>query len=410
MAFQLGYADAARMLYQAVFVQRGFSARQIAEQARVAARTGLWGERAPAGDPPPAMTAAFAIDLAVTELRQLVELTLRSPPSPPPAVEVPGLPPTIGAEPGRGARAIDVSAMAALCERLCASLRANDVARIEPILEEVRHDLLSQQRWNPRDHADASIDELAAGMVASQLHAFFDRNRDFCWVPFGSATLFAAVARLPAGGLGPYLGNVGQLLRSANDLMGLALLAGADDGSGRSVEFQRWLVLLATHLGSGERIDLVEQLADHGLVHALAGVFGTTPRAADRDSRLPWIVRDAALDLGMKALASQAQARIVGLLPDRVEEWVVLAEVLGGIDDERARQALAEALRLNLEHEGALERSAILEAGGFGAFEVLSGLGSPPWRVTLRARHRRADAPTGGAEPEPAPTPTATHA
>ena len=283
-----------------------------------------------------------------------------------------------------------------LSGQLCVSLRANDARQVGIVLEELRSDLLSRERWDPRDHADASITDLAAGVVSGQLQAFFRQVHDLCWAPFGSSALFAAAARLSEGALGPYFGKVKQLLRSEKDIMGLALLAGAHDGSSPGLRFQQWLVLLSTHLGGGERDSFADAVADRGLIVALEGIFDATRRAAaDRHSRLPWIIRDAALDLRRPDLAAQAQARIVSLSPDRVEEWIVLAEVLGGHDRVAAEQALAEALRLAPDSEDALELSAALEAGDFGAFEVFNGIGSPPWRVALRAQHRLQEEQTG---------------
>ena len=393
MALDLGYVDAARLLYEGAFLRRGFSEMQIVAQARIAARTGLWPDEAWPGDPPRNHEADFAVDLALGELRRLIELAPEASLPPLPAVDVTALAAgrawSIGAvSPDRARRTIDAGLMTDLCGRLCSSLRASDGGQLDQVLEEVRDHLLVRPRWEPRDYADVSITDLAAGVVAGQLQAFFGRNYNLCWAPFGSSDLFAAAARLPNGGLGPYFGNVRQLLRSERDLMGLTLLAGADDGSGRSPRFQRWLVLLSTHLGGGDRVGLADEFADRGFVVALQGMFGAAGHAAvDRHSRLPWIIRDAALDLGQLDLAAQAQASIVSLSPERVEEWIVLAEVLGGSDGSGAEQALAEALRLDPE-ESALELNAALMADDFRGFEVLSGLGSPPWRVAVRAPYR----------------------
>ena len=393
MACALGYWDAARMLYQGVFVLRGFSAKQIASQARIAARTRLWPEEAWPGDVPAPAQADFAVDLALVELRGMIELASEAPLSPLPAIDIPGMVSqhTSSGETAShdGAQPIDPALVMALCERLCACLRSNDVTRLGTVLDDLRDNWLGRPRWQSRDHVDASITDLAAGVVANQLQAFFRRNHELCWEPFGSSAMFAAAARLSDGGLGPYFGNVKNLLRSERDLMGLALIAGADDGTGRGARFQRWIVLLSTYLDGGDRIGLADDLADRGLSIALTGIFGRTwQEAPDRGSRLPWIIRDAALDLGLVDLAAQAQARIVGFSPDRVEEWIVLAEVLGGDDRVAAKHALAEALRLSPLDKHALRLSAALEADDFGAFEALSGVASPSWRTALRARHR----------------------
>lgn len=305
------------------------------------------------------------------------------------------MPPGIGSPMKAGAHIFEAGLTIEASKQLFAALRSNNAIQLDKVIQETLGGLLKQQQWDPRDYADASITEIAAGVVSNQLRGFFNKNHNIYHAAFGSTALLAATASLSDAGLGPYLNNVNRLLRSERDLFGLTLLAGTDESSGRNLQFQRCLVLLSTHLVEGARISLSDALGDRGLGVALAGMLNATWHAVPiQGSRLLWSIRDSALDLGEVDLAAHAQASIVRLSPGKVEEWIVLAEVLGGRDNLAASRALDEALRLSPSHTGALELREAFKAGNFGAFEVLRGMGSPPWRVALRAQHRVLKAPS----------------
>lgn len=388
LALEVGHPDVARLLYEVAFLRGGFAPGAVRAQARIAARTRLWDAADWGRHAAIAPRTGFSLERTVRTLVDLMALDG----DPPPPVGEPSPADALAAElplPGPPAAEVpaplDARAVAALSSRLCEALRGGDVVAVADALDRIAADVLDRPPFLIGDFAAAPVFDLAAAVAFNALRAFFLLNHDLCWAPFGSPAVFAAAARLEDGGLGPYLTNVRNLIRSSRDLFGLIQRA----GGGERARLERWLVVLATHLDHDSRVALADEAGDRGLTTVLQGLLTATRRTPDRGTYPFWAIRDAALDLGEIALAAEAQAAITGLSYNRGTEWVVLAEILGtGGGAPHAETALIEALRLSPIDLPALERLDALREGRFEQYHVLHGFGTPPWRIALRTRSR----------------------
>jgi hypothetical protein len=139
--------------------------------------------------------------------------------------------------------------------------------------------------------------------------------------PFGSQARLLAASRLGAGSLGPYLCNAPRLLPDSRQMLGLAASAANDLAAP--------LALLAIWLPADALHDLVDTIADLGLVPPLAALLGHAERCASRNQFAPlWAIRDAALDLGVPDIAASAQRLVVRLRPGIALEQAILGRIL----------------------------------------------------------------------------------
>jgi hypothetical protein len=231
-----------------------------------------------------------------------------------------------------------------------------------------------------------SLAELADAVIGHHLQIFLESNFALHQPPFGSPALLIAAARLSHGALGPYLSGVGRLLQRASDLFGFVALAAQGVGS---VDLERWLIVLASKLNRHHKHDLIDDLADRGRVDALRGVYEIERQGSSCSDSVLRQIRDAALDLGDLALATNAQSRLVELSLYSVHERVVLAEIYGTSGaPEPALDALQTAQKLDALDQQTLSRIDALRSNKFERYHVNWGYHSTARQISLRSKNR----------------------
>ena len=382
-----GFADAARILYELAFIRAGFSRRRCDEQRAIAERTGLWPDFAVIV-PASATAAPFAIDRAVADLERLMAVPLNPATSALPSALTDAVP-SDDVRADRSVPDLDGTAFGALSNQLYRHLALDDADALAGVLERVRTTIVEQPEYALAAHFNADVLDLAAMVAFNGLRRFFRVNFALGWAPFGSARLFAAAARIEEGGLGPYFGNVACLIRTSRDVLGLLDLAGLCARPNYRESLERWCVLLATHLDLHDRVGLVDDLGDLGMMRGLAGLFEDARRNPDRDPYLFWAIRDAALDNGDTALGIATQRQIAALSDRNAGELVVLAEILAGTDDvQGAEDALTKAIAVAPHDRAAQVRLEALRENRFEAYRAARGFGSSKHRSAMRLRNR----------------------
>ena len=383
LAGELGHADAARLMWETAFLRQGYSKPSMAQKSTIAASTRLWTTALPRSSDDERPDSGFVIDRALRELQGLLAIEPRFGSFPSTGID--DLAVTALLDGAERTPKFDLTRMGGISTRLFTALGHEDVDALRDVLDDIRREIVDSPPLLLSDHAFDDVARLAAAVTACCLRHFFLLNYDLCWQPLGSPRLFLAAARLPTGGLGTYLTDVGRLIRDSRDFFGLVHRAQISNPRSRD-DLQQWLVVLATHLDEHARIALANDAGDRRLTWTLRGLLASARRTRGRGFRIFWVIRDAALDNGDIVLAAEAQADIVSLAPGDANEWGVLGEILGTGGAVSAEAALLTSLRLSPSDPMALERLNALRDGQFGAFEVLQGFGSPPWRVALRHR------------------------
>lgn len=212
-------------------------------------------------------------------------------------------------------------------------------------------------------------------------------TRDLVAAPLGSPRLLHRAAALDGSGLGPYLGNVGRLVRDAADLFDLARIAAEAGGS----EVEPWVALLSRGCGGGLLHQVVDELGDlaaHGALSAILDRTGSHP-ATVIDIGLVARIRDAALDIGDYPLAARAQGIIARLRPHSRLEAVILGtiEASGGAFG-RAEAIFRDQLSRSPDDADLRARLEAAQVDRFDAFRVARGFGSPIDRQDTRLRRR----------------------
>jgi hypothetical protein len=382
-----GFPDAARILYEMVFIRTGFSSRSVDMQRAIVRRTGLWQDLHHA-DPLPVDTGIFVIDRAVADLKRLMAIPLdpdasRLPIGPDRDIlmDVP--------QPGVRRPDLDGAAFGEILTLLYGLLARGDGPALADIMDMARERIVVPPEYALAAHFNADIVDLAAMVAFNALRRFLRANHALAWAPFGSPALFAAAARIEEGGLGPYLTNMPCLIRNSRDILGLLDLAGLQVAGPQREPLERWCVLLAAHLSSGDQVALADDLGDLGLLRALCGLLDAARRNPDRRSYLLWAIRDAALDHGNSALAIAAQTAIVAISNRKSGELVVLAEILAtGDAADAAEEALVKAVAAAPHDRAAAARLAALRENRFEAYRAARGFGSSRHRSALRMRNR----------------------
>jgi tetratricopeptide (TPR) repeat protein len=397
-----GFIDTAQLLYTLFLIRLGFSPARMKDHAEISARAGL-RRRSEWLNWPAARHHApvHSMDIANSELRQIVNLVLDAPPLPEQGAYLATAIPAASNDESvfqgvhHGTCPGD---LAWLCEQLYGLLRQQGGdetwQKMAELLAHLRQQVLDQPPFDLRRQTNCPIPILGARAAFNILQRFLLSNFDLAYGPFGSATVFHLAGRMNDAGLGAYFANMAHLIRSGRDVLAViqrAIGNPFDAAQGLDV-MERWSVLLSVHLRGQALHELVDELGDTGLMRAIWGVLSAATReqTAAPDRALLWRIRDCALDNNYWELASHAQQAILNWWPEPVE-WIVLGEIeatAGNLHD--ARQAFLRALSLDPNHHGGRERLAALRGQQFEKFRVIGGFGTAPSRKLLRFHRRNA--------------------
>lgn len=236
-------------------------------------------------------------------------------------------------------------------------------------------------------HVDEALSGLISAFATFELQAFLNRNHALAFAPSGSARLLHHSARLAPGGLGPYFSGVANIVRGAEDVLGLIALAAGNDAQAMVA---LWVVPLAHSLPEGTTIALADELADLGLVGAIRGLLHMAVRRTDRVGLIRCL-RDAALDLGDEMLALSAQEAVIARAPFDVVEWRCLAAMLATAKAaEAAEAALDYAAKLSPDDAHIQTDLVSVKAGNLAEIAIDGGFGTPLRRKKIRSARRLA--------------------
>jgi hypothetical protein len=276
-----------------------------------------------------------------------------------------------------------VTACSALCRLLEAPLDEGAERALTNLLAGLRLDA----DIDPRDHISVPLDELVAMFAGRELRAFLDCNHDLAFAPFGSAALLHRVARFGHGGLGPYLSQIANVVRSGSDVIGLIALAA---GQGAVAMTRRWTVPLTAYLPDEAVSTLANELGDLGLADVLRDLTTAAGRRSQPHGLLRTL-RDAALDLGDLETGISAQRVLLEKTALDAAEWRRLGDMLATAGDTMAAEtAFNRALKLSPADEDAQSHLAALQGGDFGPFSIDGGFSTPMQRRQLRFARRAA--------------------
>ena len=393
-----GDRASARLLIESAFIQQGFSPQL--ERART-------DQYAALGIAPTPRTRAASdrhqgntIDIAVAELRAFAaehggRIAASASGSLRRVDGKPGLHPTAAL--ARGASLPTEQAVAELVAQAFAWLRSTPeqddgtgVAAIEALRGSERDPL----HWTATGLAGAASPMLANAIAVQAMRAFLRAQGDLLLPRLGSPALFHATAAFDSMGLGPYFGNVGQIVRSSVNLFQLAGIAMEAAGTGADpIAEQAWLAFLSRGLSGWLRFDFIDELGDRNASFALTLILerAVAVAADEVDRSLVARIRDAALDNLDYELAGSAQQALVDLSHnDRLER-----RILGAIQASAGRIAAANQLlsacldedpgdeRLRREVVANRERR-------YAPFALVKGFGSPRDRQLKRLGARAA--------------------
>ena len=397
-----GQADGARLLFEAAFLNQGFSRQRLAEQATLDRRTGLW--RSPASLVSTVGAARPTVEIALEEIRAFAGAAAAGL-----AHRLDGRRSAIGGEtaphltsPAGQATAVPPAAdLGALVHDLFRRLSRpgfpSDPEPLRTALATARA-ATGSAAFDLARFVAAPLPLLAAAVGYNSVQAFLSDTRDLAVGPLGSAEVLHRAARFDSAGLGPYFGNVAQIARSSRDLQELAEAAtDAAREQGVKIGLEPWICLLSRRLSGPLLNELIDDLGDVGDSAALSLILSRLAgrRDAEIDFGLVARVRDTALDNLDYDLASRAQGLAVRLRPDSRLERVIL----GTIDASAGRRNAAEQdflAALDLKQETASEadtadtlaRLEALRSACFQPFAVRQGYGSPKGRQARRLRRR----------------------
>jgi hypothetical protein len=399
-----GLQAPARLLFETAFIRQGFSPQLLAEQDRVATRTGLWPRGLAKGTGSPAR--AGTVEIAIAELRTFAKTISR-----PVARGIAGRQPRHETEAVPHASSISrqVSTEAGFDDfgealhSLFLSLRGgrplHDLGTAEALIASLRGACLRPARFDHRAFSAAPLSVLAAAVGFACIRDFLLVHRDLLLDPLGSAEVLHRAACFNSAGLGPYFTNVGRLVRKSRDVFELSYVAAnAAEEAGIEIGPEPWLALLSRCLSGPLLFEVIDDLGDAGAMSALSLIYDRAANLPDDriDRQLIMRVRDTALDNLDYDLASRAQALVVRLDPGSLLE----REILGTIDGSAGRivaaeQSFAACLVLAPGHEEVVKRLIALRAHKFDPFVVRQGYGIPEDRRIVRMRRHTAADKTG---------------
>ena len=395
----LGSGDrvSARLLVEGAAIQQGFSPQLEEARAGLFAAVGI--DAPPRVRATPDGTGGNTVDIAIAELRAFAQthgeaFGARVIASVRRVEGKPGLHPTAAV--ARGASLPTRSAVADLVGQAFDWLRPglserNDDAGMAAI-DALLGSEIDPRRWSAAGLAGATLPVVASAVAVQELRAFLRSHSDLLLPKLGAPALLRATAAFGSTGLGPYFGNVGQIVRSSANLFELAAIGVEATGTARDplVE-QAWVALLSRGLSNWLRYDIIDELGDRNASFALAVILARTVAVAsdDVDRSIVARIRDAALDNLDYDLASAAQQKLVTLShDDRLER-----RIMGAIQASAGRVAAADQLlsaclrddpgdeRLRLEVEANRERR-------YAPFALVKGFGSPRDRQLKRLQAR----------------------
>ena len=377
-----GDRASARVLIEGAWIQQGFSPQLEAARADMLTALGL--------DPVPRAAPARGntVDNAIAELRAFARrfgghIEASSLGSLRPVAGKPGLHPT--ATLARGASRPSERGVAALVGQAVSWLRSAPSGQDEEAgaaaVEALRGSEREPARWTTAGLAGAETAVLANAVAAQQLRAFLRAQSDLLLPRLGSPALFHAAAMFNSMGLGPFFGNVSQIVRGSVTLFELATIAmDAAETAAEPIVEQAWLALLSRNLSGWLRFDFIDELGDRNASFALTVILerATAVAADDVDRSLVARIRDAALDNLDYDLAGMAQGQLVGLSHD---DWLE-RRIMGIIQASAGRiaaadQLLSACLEERPGDEGLAREVVANRERRYAPFALLKGYGSP---------------------------------
>lgn len=311
---------------------------------------------------------------------------------------------------GDRAQAPDPEGLADLCDRLRTTLgQPFALAReeLEAVLGRLRQEVVDAPSFGAARHVGADVATLGAGVAFDRLRSFLVQVSDLAYGPFGSPAVFHAASRLGAAGLGPWFLDAGSVVREAGDVFGLVRLAAATTtASGRvdDATLERWAFLLSLHVPDALLHDVVNELADMGLMRAVRRICARVAQQPAKHAHVLRCIRDAGLDTGDVELALTVQRLLVRISPDNSAEWVALGEVEAAAGNEvEAEDAFVFGLDLDPQNKAGRERLATLRTDGVGACAARGGFGTGLGRKALRQQRAAELAEPAAAGYGPAP-------
>ncbi len=368
-----GFTAPARLLYDVMFIQTGFSADRIRAQNEVAARTKLWGDVtwdviAPSGASP-------RVEIAAQQMLRLLERKGDAQPA------------------GADASALHAG-FAEVCATLCEKLRApagvGTCETIASLLAWISRHVTSEAAFDVEGNVGAAVPVLAEGLAFNALRDFIADHRGLLEGAFGSPGVFHEAARLEPAGFGPYLDGSISLAAAQSDgpaVIRRLLKGESGDCASASVLVQRGLILSFGLHGSA-LADLVDALAEMGAMPVVRAILTRAQEAGaqeegaqeagvqeagamQRHIALMEHIRSAGLSGGDLDLALQAQRIVLRVRPDSAGEWIILGdlEALAGNGAE-AQAAFAKSQKLHHGNQAVTQRLDALRDGRVGIFRA----------------------------------------
>ena len=387
-----GAVNEGRLVLQSAAIQCGFSSQMAGVLGRLDPRSAP-----PAATPPATGRRGNTVELAMSELRALAQavgpsIAERVAQAATRATFSPGLHPV--AVLARVAPRPSERPLGVLVAELSAWLQAPD--RGGDDLAGVLVDGLRGASGLPgptvRGFAAAPRSLLAEVIALTSLRGFLQASSDLLYAPLGSTRLFHATARLDGAGLGPYVSNIGQIVRRSADMFELAGLAA--DASSRDADQgleEAWVALMSRGLSDGLLDEVIDDLGDRNAAFALEIILKRLLQAPTGELDMLRLarIRDAALDNLDYTLASHAQRALVEAEP---ADSLQLA-ILGAIDASGGRFKAAEnsfvaCVAERPEDEDLMARLDAARSRRFERFAITKGFGSPHDRQLYRLRRR----------------------
>lgn len=248
--------------------------------------------------------------------------------------------------------------------------------------------------------AFAPLPELIGALSALSLRAFLHEIADLAEGAVGSVPMLRAAARFNSFGLGPYLRNIGSLVRHSRDVFELAHVAcDATAAGGIPISVESCIALLARSLKGPLLIEVVDDLGDIDARTALSILFTKTVSVSLVDLDMVMRLRDIALDNLDYQAAAQAQRHLCYARPGNALELEILGSIHASLGNTvAARQAFERALECAADNNHILERLSALDENSFMPFVISQGFGSPEGRRLTRQARRRAPSKARRAE------------